>query len=170
MALKSGSLNLNGMLETWRRFGWLLESAGVEDGVVEPGDVVTTAVDVSDAFVSTPDVEVVVVDTNGDLASALLALTLSASEFSENSWKVCDAIIDDSWMRGRFVLEFANWGGEFEGAGLTLSWSLLLAVVDTERGIDVLIVVTGWDTIELNSVDVVCGKDRNVSLGTFGEV
>lgn len=27
--------------------------------------------------------------------------------------------------------------------------------MDTERGIDVLIVVTGWDTIELNSVDVV---------------
>jgi hypothetical protein len=77
-----------------------LESAGVEDGVVEPGDVVTTAVDVSEAFVSTPDVEVVVVDTNGDLASVLLALTLSASEFRENSWKVCDAIIDDSWSEG----------------------------------------------------------------------
>lgn len=68
----------------------------MEDGVVEPGDVVTTAVDVSDVFVSTPDVEVVVVDTNGDLASALLALTLSASEFSVNSWKFCDAIIDES--------------------------------------------------------------------------
>lgn len=65
----------------------------MEDVVVEPGDVDTTAVDVSDTFVSTPDV--VVVDTNGDLASAL-ALTLSASELSENSWKFCDAIIDES--------------------------------------------------------------------------
>ena len=35
-------------------------------------------------LVCTPDVEVVVVDTNDDLASAL-ALTLSASEFRENS-------------------------------------------------------------------------------------
>lgn len=69
----------------------------MEDAVVEPGDVDTTAVDVSDTFVSTPDVEVVVVDTNGDLASAL-ALTLSASELSENSWKFCDAINDESWM------------------------------------------------------------------------
>lgn len=67
----------------------------MEDVVVEPGDVDNTAVDVSDTFVSTPDVEVVVVDTNGDLASAL-ALTLSASELSENSWKFCDAIIDES--------------------------------------------------------------------------
>ena len=69
----------------------------MEDEVVEPGDVDTTAVDVSDTFVSNPDVEVVVVDTNGDLASAL-ALTLSASELSENSWKFCDAINDESWM------------------------------------------------------------------------
>lgn len=57
----------------------------MEEVVVEPGDDVTAAVDVSDTLVCTPDV-VVVVDTNGDLASAL-ALTLSASELSENSWK-----------------------------------------------------------------------------------
>jgi hypothetical protein len=63
-----------------------LESAGEEEVVVEPGDVEITAVDVSDTLVCTPDVEVVVVDTNGDLASAL-ALTLSASELSGNSWK-----------------------------------------------------------------------------------
>jgi hypothetical protein len=41
---------------------------------------------------------------------------------------------------------------------------LLLAVVDTERGIDVLIVVTGWDTIELNSVDVVCKSFKILSI------
>lgn len=35
--------------------------------------------------------------------------------------------------------------------------------MDTERGIDVLIVVTGWDTIELNSVDVV--YERDIRLG-----
>jgi hypothetical protein len=67
-----------------------LESAGEEEVVVEPGEVEITAVDVSDTLVCTPDVEVVVVDTNGDLASAL-ALTLSASELSENSWKKISA-------------------------------------------------------------------------------
>lgn len=75
------------MLDTWRRFGWDLESAVVEEVVVVPvgipleGDVDITAVASDD--VCTPDVEVVVV-TNDDLASAL-ALTLSASELSENS-------------------------------------------------------------------------------------
>lgn len=74
------------MLETWRRLGWLLESAVVEEVVVVPvgtpleGDVDITDV-ASDTLVCTDDV---VVDTNGDLASAL-ALTLSASELSENS-------------------------------------------------------------------------------------
>lgn len=59
----------------------------VEEVVVVPvgipleGDVDITAV--ASAVVCTPDVEVVVV-TNDDLASAL-ALTLSASELSENS-------------------------------------------------------------------------------------
>jgi hypothetical protein len=68
-----------------------LESAVVEEVVVVPvgtpliGDVDITVV-ASDTLVCTPDVEVVVVDTNGDLASAL-ALTLSASELSENSCK-----------------------------------------------------------------------------------
>jgi hypothetical protein len=64
-----------------------LESAGVEEVVVEPGEVDITAVDVSDTLVCTPDVDVVVIDTNGDLASAL-ALTLSTSELSENSFKI----------------------------------------------------------------------------------
>lgn len=88
IALKSGSLNLNGMFDTWRRFGWDLESIGVEDVVVVPleGEIdKMTAVSVS--LVCTPDVAVVVVDTNDDLASTL-ALTFSASELSENSWKV----------------------------------------------------------------------------------
>lgn len=78
------------MLDTWRRFGWDLESAVVEDVVVPvgiplAGDVDITVV-VSDALVWMPGVDVVVGDTNNDLASAL-ALTLSASELSENSWK-----------------------------------------------------------------------------------
>lgn len=64
----------------------------MEEVVVEPGDDVT-AVDVSDTLVCTPDVDVVVVDTNGDLASAL-ALTLSASELSENSWRLNSEIFD----------------------------------------------------------------------------
>lgn len=39
--------------------------------------------------------------------------------------------------------------------------------MDTERGIDVLIVVAGWDTIELNSVDVVCKRiDCDEYLGS----
>jgi hypothetical protein len=66
-----------------------LESAAVEEVVVVPvgiplvGDV--DIIDVaSDTLVCTPDVEVVVGDTNNDLASAL-ALTFSASELSENS-------------------------------------------------------------------------------------
>lgn len=36
--------------------------------------------------------------------------------------------------------------------------------MDTERGIDVLIVVTGWDTIELNSVDVVCRRGKRMEI------
>lgn len=60
----------------------------MEDVVVVPigGDVDITAA-TSETLVGTPDVVVVVVETNDDLASAL-ALTLSASELRENSWKV----------------------------------------------------------------------------------
>lgn len=52
----------------------------VDVGTPDEGDVDITAV-ASDTLVCTPDVDVAV-----DLASAL-ALTLSASEFSENSCK-----------------------------------------------------------------------------------
>lgn len=149
MARKSGSLNLKGMLDTWRRFGWDLESVVVEDVVVVPvgmplvGDEDNTAV-TSDTLVWTPDVDVAV----DNLASAL-ALTLSASEFSENSLRKVKVKFHDTWQC--FVCR------------LTLSWSLLLlAVVDTERGNDVLMVVTGCDTIELNSVDVVCEWEANL--------
>lgn len=38
--------------------------------------------------------------------------------------------------------------------------------MDTERGIDVLIVVAGWDTIELNSVDVVCRERGRVRISS----
>lgn len=54
-----------------------------EVGMPLDGDVDITAA-VSEALVCTPEVVVVVVDTNDDLASAL-ALTLSASGLSENS-------------------------------------------------------------------------------------
>lgn len=143
------------MLDTWRRFGWDLESDVVEDVIVPVGITLVGDVDItlvaSDTLVCTPDDDVVVGDTNDDLASAL-ALTLSASELSENSWN----------NRNQFQAEFPKQPRE-----LTLSWSLLLAVVDTERGNDVLIVVTGWDTIELNSVDVVwkrVGNDRKIGF------
>lgn len=42
--------------------------------------------------------------------------------------------------------------------------------MDTERGIDVLIVVTGWDTIELNSVDVVCELNNNFQHFSLGRL
>lgn len=60
-----------------------MEVVVVPAGIPLVGDVDITAV-ASDTLVCTPDVEVVVVVTNDDLAS-VLALTLSASELSENS-------------------------------------------------------------------------------------
>jgi len=74
-----------------------LESAVVEDvvpvGIPHEGDDVDITVVGSDTLVCTPDVEVVVVgDTNDDLASAL-ALTLSASELSENSWEDSSSVL-----------------------------------------------------------------------------
>lgn len=53
-------------------------------GIPLVGDVDITAAAASDTLVCTPDVDVVDGDTNDNLASAL-ALTLSASELSENS-------------------------------------------------------------------------------------
>lgn len=75
------------MFDTWRRFGWFFESVAVEDVVVVDVDI-TEVVVVSDTFVCTPDVNVVVdvVDVGEDLASKL-ALMLSASVWSENSFK-----------------------------------------------------------------------------------
>lgn len=92
IARKSGSLNLNGMFDTWRRFGWDFESVAVE--VIDVVVVDITDVVVSDTFVCTPDVNVVGVagDVIGDLASEL-ALMLSASVWSENS------LIDECAMR-----------------------------------------------------------------------
>ena len=79
-----------------------MEVVVVPVGIPLVGEVDITAV-ASDTLVCTPDVDVVVV-TNDDLASAL-ALTLSASELSENS---CE-YLKDKFMIGkkfRFCLYF----------------------------------------------------------------
>lgn len=72
IALKSGSLNLNGIFDTWRRFGWFLASEIMEDEVFvafeELLDVVI-AVSVCDTCV--PDDDVVVTDWDEVLASIL---------------------------------------------------------------------------------------------------
>jgi len=147
IARKSGSLNLKGMLETWRRFGWLLASVVVvEEELVVTVDVPFVEGDVEiiefawDIIVCTPDDDEEAGDDN--LASALaLDTAISASELSSgvNSFNCC-------------------------------CWSLLLlAVVDTDRGNDVLhgdvvVVIIGCETIELKSVVVeVCKQVNGIS-------
>lgn len=97
IALRSGSLNLNGMLDTWRRFGWLLASAVTEDCVVivDVPLVLVGGVDdaieltICDTVVCTPDVDVVVDADKNVLASALALDTEFSSELCDDrSWKI----------------------------------------------------------------------------------
>ena len=90
IALKSGSLNLNGIFDTWRRFGWFLASEIMEDEVfvaIEELLDVVIAVSVCDTCV--PDDDVVVTDWDEVLAS-ILALDKFVSVVASalwNSWE-----------------------------------------------------------------------------------